>query len=469
MNKAIDTIFPKGIVKFLLLVIATTVITYVQISILVTIWSAVLLVLYAQSDDEPFWLAFFLVTVDGFMGFLGLYSVTIKLIPGLPAIELAQFYVVITLFKAARNKQRGNPFYLKYLQILLIYLIFLIAWGFALGFSGELNAYFRILKSALPLALFYSIPKLFTEFKSYDRFFGFIFLVLILGFCAQIFTILTGISPANAIVLSEEYLEEEESFRTFYNTASALLGLFGALLYLSIKRKSPFNTVYLYSVVFSAYGMAFLSATRGWILAFSLVIAFSFLFTGKIDLKRFSGFFLIACIFVFAGLSNNKIRTQITFAKERVMVLETITEGDVTAEGTLQRISERSPKVMKKWSERPIFGWGNSNIAREYADGHVGNQNLLMTTGIVGFSLLIGFFLYFTYKLSVVYFGTRYFFYLRNTIPIFAIFLAGWFIIHSTSGQQFSYGGMPLQIIPQVIFFSMGALVYSKSKKVKYA
>jgi hypothetical protein len=51
---------------------------------------------------------------------------------------------------------------------------------------------------------------------------------------------------------------------------------------------------------------------------------------------------------------------------------------------------------------------------------------------------------------------------------MFIIFLSGWFFIHSTSGQQFNYVGMPAKIIPQAIFFSFGAFRYEQSIKRIY-
>ena len=464
----LKSILPEKYLKFLLLVSVTIGFTYLSPPFLASLWYFILLILYFRSDDEAFWLAFFLITVDGFMGFLGIYTVTIKLIPGMPAIELAQFYIVITLIKTLNKKPFGNVFYKRFLLVLFLYLIFLTIWGKTSGFSGGLNAYFRILKGTLPLILFYSIPRLFININIYYRFFGFVFSILILAFITQLFLLISGISFVEAIELSEEQLEESEVFRVFYNPSVTLLSLFGSLILISSRDKSPYNTVYLYFVIISAYGMAFLSATRGWIISFSVIILFSFFFTKKFSFKRLVEFIIIASFLVVLGLSNDKIKRQVKYTNDRIQTLEAVALGDRTAEGTLARISERSPRVINKWKERPLFGWGGSDVAREYSDGHVGNQNLLMTTGLVGFVLLNGFLIYFCYKLYYAYKRTTSLFYLRNTIPVLIVFLIGWFIIHSTSGQQFGYGGMPVRIIPQSILLSFGALVYAKSKETFY-
>jgi len=85
-------VYDMGVVWFLLLTAVTIFVTYFTSEVIASFWYLLVLVLYYRSDDEPMWLAFFLVTVDGFMGFMGLYSVTLTILPGLPTIELAQLH-----------------------------------------------------------------------------------------------------------------------------------------------------------------------------------------------------------------------------------------------------------------------------------------------------------------------------------------------------------------------------------------
>jgi hypothetical protein len=458
------SILPHSFLKFLLLVIITIGFTYLGSSVLTTIWYLFLLILYYRSSDEPFWLAFFLVTVDGFMGFFGIYIVTIKL----PAIELAQFYILLTLVKAGGTKIHSSLFFRKYLIIILLYLLFSIMLGLIIGVSGEMNVYFRILKATIPLILFYSIPRLFPAIESFYRFFGFVFAILILAYLAQLLTLFTGFSPSGIMKLTEEQLTDTENFRSFYSPGATLIGMFGSLFIISCRHKTTYNTVYLYLVLAAAYGMAYLSATRGWILSFTLIIILSFIFTNKMKYRNLAGIFILSILLTYFGFTNTKIRDQIAYSMERVMTLESLASGDITAGGTLGRLDERGPRVMQKWEERPIFGWGGSDVAREFGDGHVGNQNLLMTSGIVGFLLIIGFLFYFCIKLFKAYRVTYNAFNLRRAIPIFIVFLFGWFIIHSTSGQQFGFGGTPVNVISQAIFFSFGALVYTKAKEAIY-
>lgn len=458
---------PKDIGKFLLLILITLIVTYHAPKIISSLWYIFTLIVYYRSRDEAFWLVFYLVTVDGFIGYFGVYTVTIQALPGLPAIELAQFYILLTFIKAVKIKNQPYIFYKRYMAILLLYLIFLVIWGQMMGFSGEFKDYFRIVKITLPFLLFYSLPKLLSSYESYKRLFGFMFIVLIGAFATQLFALLTGLLPTEISELSAEQISEAGEYRGFYNVGITLLGLFGSLFFLSDSYNKQFSKIYLYILIISAYGMAFISATRGWIIAFSFIIFLSFILTYRIGTKKFAGFAIIIFLTILIGLSNNRIKEQLNFTSSRMGTLTAVAKGDMTAEGTLSRIEVRGPKVMKAFRGNPVFGWGFSDTSRKYSDGHVGNQTLLMHSGIIGFTLLAGFLVYFSTKLTVLHFNKRKISFFNKSIPVIVIFLAGWFIIHSTSGQHFNYAGIPSQIIPQAIFFSFGAFVYSKERIMK--
>ena len=452
------------VIKFLFLIVVTIVVTYFTSTPVRLVWYLILLILYFFSSDEALWLAFFLSTTDGFSGFFGLYSVVLPILPGLPAAEAVQIYIVLSVIKAARSNNRVHIFYNKYLQILFLYLIFTIIWGQMMGLSGGLNVYFRVLKGFIPMLLFYSVPRLFVNEEVYERFFRLIFFIVLLAFAAQVFTLLTGLTPKEAIgLIPDEDTKENKDFRFFYNSGSTLLGLFAALFYLNRNKNKSQNPILPFIIVFIAMAMSILSATRGWIISFSLIILLTLIFTGTIRSRRGIEFIVIAFAIVVWALSNPIINKQIVFARERLGALGAIREGDLSAKGTLIRLDYRSKRVMDGWKENPVFGWGLSDKGYEFGDNHVGNQSLLATSGIVGFILLNGFLIYFAIKILDVYFRSAHRITGRDSLLVFIIFLAGWFIIHSSSGQQFNFIGMPERIIPESVIFSFGALQFERS------
>ncbi len=171
------TLWPD-VLKFIALILVTLFVTYYLGTSFKVIWYTALFLSYSLSKNESLWLAFFLSTTDGFAGFFGLYAVTMPVLPGLPAVELAQIYVIISVVKATVRKTEVQVFYNNYLQVLFIYLIFMIIWGHMMGFSGGLNVYFRVLKGFIPMLLFYSVPRLFTNQDDWFRLFRIIFFIV---------------------------------------------------------------------------------------------------------------------------------------------------------------------------------------------------------------------------------------------------------------------------------------------------
>jgi hypothetical protein len=447
------------IFKFLMLISITLWVTYYATAPFRTIWYVILLVFYFYSKNEALWLAFYLATVDGFVGFFGLYSATLELIPDLPSIELAQLYILLSVFKASRRNVRVDIFYLKFIQLMLIYVIFLVAWGQVMGLTGDLNVYFRVIKGILPLFLFYSIPRLFTDENTYERFFRIIFVIVLFAFGTQIFTLITGIIP-----MTGDVLENEEEKRVYYNASSTILGLFGALYFLTARRYKGLMLIMLYAVIIAAMGMAVLSSTRGWIISFGLIIIATLFLTRSVRRKHLIPFSLIFIPLLYLGLSNSSLNEQINFSQDRLSKMRAIATGDLTAGGTLQRLDVRSERVMSGWRESPVFGWGFSDNGYRYADGHVGNQSLLAFSGLTGFILLNSFLIFFAVRIFLLRKALAINRMRQDVFLIFIFFLVGWFIIHSSSGQQFGFFGLPSQLIPLSVFFSFGAFEYSKFK-----
>ncbi|MCK6694722.1 MAG: hypothetical protein L6Q97_21810, partial [Thermoanaerobaculia bacterium] len=154
------------------------------------------------------------------------------------------------------------------------------------------------------------------------------------------------------------------------------------------------------------------------------------------------------------------VNTQISLALKRMTTLEALASGDRTAKGTLSRITERSPRVMNKWIESPLTGWGFSDTFNDYQDFHVGNQNILLHSGVLGAALLGMFFVYFHGKLFFRSTLLPRDHPLKYTLLSFCVFFPGWFFIHSSSGQQFAYYQDPGQAVVLIPYLYFGGLTY---------
>lgn len=449
----------KTIAQFVLIVMITIGTQILDSSAVCSLWYIALLIMYYRSRNESFWLAFFFVTTDGFFGFLGTYSTLLNLIPGMPGIELAQFYILLSLVKISKQKVKTVPFYRNWTILLFIYTLLLLVVGFVNGLSGDLNVYFKVAKMILPFALCYTIPRLIRTIDEYAALFDLCFFVFMVGFMAQIYTVFTGLSPSAKF--KKEVVEELElgrNLRSYYNVGISLVSLCGALFFSTLKEQKYFSKIYLNTVVICCFGMAFLSATRGSIIGFGVIILFYYLFISKLQLKNL---LLIVGVFIILftiSLSFEKINKQLMFALERSLTLEALAKGDNTAEGTLVRL-ERGPPVMEAWADNPIFGWGFSNVYFEKYDVHVGNQTLLLHSGIIGLILLYGFILYVCGKLISVSRNKNSINPYKKAGLVIPVFTFGWFIIHSTTVQQFAYLGIPNSIFPQAVILALANFV----------
>lgn len=424
------------------------------------------IIAYLYDKDEPVWLTFFFVTADGFLGFFNNFDAVVSIIPGLPDVEIGQLYVVATIAKLWRVKAPPPRIFYKQIGIaVLVYTLFLVVQGYVIGVTPELKFHFRIVKYVLPLALFITLPRLLTRGEQYrttfDLFIPFAFLALF----AQVFTVATGAAPSQVLGVKQdlvftEVLGRGQTYRGFYSTGMVLISLFGALFLLTVETGGWRKLLYL-AVVLADVLSAFISATRGWVLGFGLILILYAVFVARLNAGRIVLGTALGAAILIGILRIPAVQHQVDDATDRILTIGLLAKGDVTAGGTLQRLDRRAPRVMKKWSGSPLTGWGFSNAYREYGDSHVGNHNVLLHGGVVGAALLAAFLVYFAGTLlarSMALPPTKA--YKRGTL-VFPIFLAGWFIIHSSSGQWFMFAGEPGLTIPQALFFSFGAWCYA--------
>ena len=443
--------------------------TYFAGDMITTVFYIGTFVAYFLSKDEPFWLTFFFVISDGFIGFFNNYEAVLSAIPGLPPVEVGHFYIALTAVKLIKNKSVIKPFYERVLGILLIYVGFLVVQGYVLGVSPEMNVQFRIIKFLLPLLLFYTIPRLFDSEEHYQQTFALFIPFAFIALLAQVITISTGLAPSQILGVHQDLwftatTGKGKTYRGFYSTTMVLISFFGALYYSATNTKY-FNKTLLFAVLAANFMSAFLSATRGWVLCFIFVLLAHLTVVMRLSAKRVGGIVIMAAVVIFGLSYIPVVEKQFSNAFKRILTLEALAGGDVTAGGTLQRLNERLPRVVGKWKESPLTGWGFSDDYFKYGDFHVGNHNILLHSGIVGAVLMAIFLIYFHFQIFQRSWTLPSSNPHKNALLVFPIFFMGWFIIHSTSGQQFAFYGDPDGTIAQAIYFGFGALMFRETAK----
>lgn len=112
---------------------------------------------------------------------------------------------------------------------------------------------------------------------------------------------------------------------------------------------------------------------------------------------------------------------------------------------------------MEAFYKNPITGWGFSSKGAH--DGHVGNQNLLQSTGVIGYSLFLYFWVFYSTKLIRVKQRLSRGNPFKLSLLILVFGLVGIFIVHSTSTQMFGYD--PQFSAQNKIFFLVVFFVFS--------
>ncbi len=454
----------KELILFLGIITGTVFTTYYTSEVMASLYYLIILFAYFRSTNEALWLAVFLVVSDGFIGFFGPYQTTLGMIPGLPPIEIGQLYILLTIVKAIQKGASYRLYYRGLLGALFVYLLFLIVQGFTMGLSIQMNIIFRIIKETVPLLLFFSIPRLMDTEEAYAKFFAYLFPIAFSALFAQVFTITTASTPSEFLGGTQAdplafSVKEGRTYRGFFSSGTILMTYLAALYFLARKEKY-FPTILLYAVLAADFLSVFLSATRGWVLSLGFIGFLYLVFVMRLDIRRL--FILgITGVLLFIGiLSFPIVGKQVDNAIKRMFTLSALASGDMTAGGTLVRLSERSPRVVKKWLESPLTGWGFSDTFMTYSDLHVANQNILMHAGVVGFALMMMFFFWFNWKLFLCSASLPRSHPMKELPLVFIVFFLGWFLLHSSSGQYFSYYQAPAEGILLGVFFSFGGLVY---------
>jgi hypothetical protein len=180
---------------------------------------------------------------------------------------------------------------------------------------------------------------------------------------------------------------------------------------------------------------AFLSATRGWIIAFTVVLLLTaFLIDTNKGISRFITIAITGFIIVFALMFfSPMLESQMNSSFRRVSTIENVFKGDITAGGTSIRLSERGPKVLTKFKERPLFGFGYSDVYFEYADVHVGHHTILLNGGVIGYIIFT--FIFIKWLIIIIKNSSNKLIKKKhgNALKIYALSLIFIYIIHSTS------------------------------------
>lgn len=406
-------------------------------SIIVSGFYIITLYLFLISKYNYYWIAYILIMYNYTGGFFESQHELFH--SGMFSISYLESFSIVALVKTLSLK-KTIIFFKRSYEIYAIYFVFMIFWGAMNGMfygKSDFGLLYILFKNILLFPLFYTIPVLLNEEDCLRRLAKIFFAVLFINLFGQLFTLIFKESIFSIISLRQRnYLEE--NIRPIYGYYNIILTLLLAFYYYPFKN-SVFSKKYLSLIIFSCILSIYLTATRGWIIALGvMLVAWIGMNMGRMkNLLIFIPAFII--FFLLASRISPIIEKQFNFTANRMATLAKIGKGNNIETKEMGRLTTRPVPVMKKFVEKPIFGWGISRVGYETHDIHVGNQSILMSGGIVGM-LVILYMLYYIIKRTRLLIKVSEDLQINpQPLTLIYIFILGMFIIHSTSTQLFGY------------------------------
>ncbi|MBK7215219.1 MAG: O-antigen ligase family protein [Bacteroidales bacterium] len=238
--------------------------------------------------------------------------------------------------------------------------------------------------------------------------------------------------------------------------------------YLLISNTTNFKRLWIVIVMYIDFFICFTSATRGIFITYSIIVINLFYFLSKSSLLRarqITSMFVILLV-ALGGLQllkqNDILSKQLSNATERLSSIGNYLDKDSNvAERENKRVDERIPKLMKHIKDSPIIGYGFTDEALEYADGHVGFHNQMIEGGIL--EVLIFLYFIFSVIMKVRRFTTGFRHGIqKNALRFYAYALLALLVVHGTSSQFFGFniGFLPMQRWFMFTIFFVGLNVY---------
>ncbi len=355
------------------------------------ILSLFLFIAFLNSKRNSYWLAFFFLLVNPFGGvFSGEHPLIV-----LPAwgrgILFSEAFAVVAFLKALVTPSRLSYKHFRIPGLILLVNI-LMSIPTTLVFGVSAYSFLLIMRNCIHVLYLFAFPRLLSTDEEWGQFFNFLYIIVIAIFVNVMLEQLLHFKLAFLMGASSvgsgfgEILYGGDETLRFSNSANiALIALLSSLCFLASGNRR-FPRVFLIANVFIVYFLTLMSATRGWILSLSFILFFSVLF----NLRKMVRFGTVVFLVVLLIVANILILNSPRFASQyenmlyRMSTLQLLAEGDLTAGGTLQRLTFRFEWVQQGIALNPMFGVGFSQVFIKHFDPHTGNLNFILQGGYLG-------------------------------------------------------------------------------------
>jgi hypothetical protein len=437
----------------------------------------ILMLIAINSKNDYFWLTWFFILNDAPGRLFNSGTADSQRLPLITissgiSIGFQEIFLAMYLIKMLSSPIHLSFVFRKYFNWFFIFAIVMLLYSAMLGM--DFNVLIITVRNVSPWLWVLVFAFFIKNEETMVKVSRLLFPLVILALVSQIYTYFTGMyfdsyfSKTGGSIVKND-LEEATALRSGSMGFIMLFSLIQSFYYL-FNNKTYFKRNYLVSVIVVITLSVILSATRGWIIALIAIFIFisMFMSTKAVAMNIIRALVLFTILFGLMQLLFPVVITQFDSAIDRLATVQLIAEGDLTAGGTLSRISDRSPAVMKLFWERPILGWGFTAEYFKAADGHVGNQTLLLNVGIIGYGILMSIFFGIFFKIwhwSKIksQMNGNY-----EAIRVYAIGMLGVFIIHSSSVELWGFhttGSPTLKpLFFAALFTAANCAIFSKQR-----
>ncbi len=395
-------------------------------------------------------------------------AVRIPLYPVAAGISIGfqEFFLILYIYKLLQMQRPWLFIFKQEFTWFYIFGLFIVAYSFILGMSFDNIV--RTFRTLLPWSLIFIVPAYIYSRGILIRSSLMFFPVVLLAFGSQIFSYITGEYLDYYLRGVESRLLSIEEGRASRAHSAVYVTLFGIIqaFYFFYNRRQDINKNYLALVFFLGIYSIILTATRGWMIAMAVLLLGVLILFGLSEISRSFKLAAIATILLLGAVTfMPQLIQQLEASFERFSTMEALVHGDLTADGTLQRLDVRGPRVMSKFRESPILGFGFSNEYYEYRDGHVGHHNILLNIGIIGYIFVNGLFVYLCYKIWIMARKKMIRLQEGKAPLIFVLGLIVVLIIHSSSTQFWGYTLSMNKVLFISYFFASINMVLSHNEQ----
>lgn len=458
-------------------------VVYFSIGLIANIIFIFFIILFYRSENSAFWIALFFMLYDSPGYLLHFFDTTHNLgLYGIPLgggrdLYFSELFFLTAFFKAyfippIRKNSNFRSFYI----IIALVIIYIFVLSFF--YETSLNRFFRGFRGITHFLMLFSLPRLLPSLKEYSKLFDYVmpFVFLVLG--VQIFELGSGVRTVQLLggvlhetdaLLVEGQFGVSRPLYSFYILEFIVIGCLFKLSQLNKERQGYYTLIMILALMSTT-----LSATRGVTLAIAMMVILYLIFVSS-EIKKFVSLlfkysFILISLYLIITFTSPILVDQFSRTFERLSTLTFLFEGDITAGGSLGRLSVRIPTIMTKIEQNPIFGFGISGDFWDFHDGHIGHHNMVLNAGILGYMifvvLLLLFFVKFV-KLSNLLEKTNP---LSRTVLVPIIAMIGILIHHSSTYSILSYINiLPLTAVGLfvVLFIDFSDLIITESSNNK--